>query len=56
VEGLPEEEREAFDLCWYQGLTQAEAALLLSVSETTMKRRWLAARARLGAFLRRHEV
>jgi RNA polymerase sigma-70 factor (ECF subfamily) len=56
VEGLPEEERAAFDLCWYQGLTQAEAALLLNVSEATVKRRWLAARARLGAFLRRPEA
>jgi RNA polymerase sigma-70 factor (ECF subfamily) len=48
---LPEDERAVFDLCWYQGLTQAEAALLLKVSETTVKRRWLAARARLGEFL-----
>ena len=56
MEGLPEEEREAFDLRWYQGLTQAEAALVLNVSEATVKRRWLAARARLGHFLRRSEA
>jgi RNA polymerase sigma-70 factor (ECF subfamily) len=56
VDGLPEEQRAAFELCWYQGLTQAEAALLLNVSETTVKRHWLAARARLGGFLRRHET
>jgi DNA-directed RNA polymerase specialized sigma24 family protein len=47
VEGLPDEEREAFDLLWYQGLTQAEAAELLGVSGRTVKRRWQAARLRL---------
>jgi RNA polymerase sigma-70 factor (ECF subfamily) len=41
---LPEEEREVFDLLWYQGRCQAEAALLLGVSERTIKRRWQAAR------------
>jgi RNA polymerase sigma-70 factor (ECF subfamily) len=56
VDSLPEEERTVFELCWYHGLTQAEAALVLSVSETTVKRHWLAARTRLGAFLRRHEA
>lgn len=44
---LPEEEREIFDLLWYQGLSQAEAAELLGVSERTVKRRWQAARLRL---------
>jgi RNA polymerase sigma-70 factor (ECF subfamily) len=52
VEGLPDEEREAFELLWYQGLTQDEAAHLLGVSEATVKRRWTAARLRLGAALR----
>lgn len=47
VEGLPDEQREAFDLLWYQGLTQAEAAALLGVAERTVQRRWLAARLRL---------
>jgi RNA polymerase sigma factor (sigma-70 family) len=37
---LPEEEREVFDLLWYQGLTQAEAAELLGVSTRTVMRRW----------------
>jgi DNA-directed RNA polymerase specialized sigma24 family protein len=41
------EEREAFDLLFYQGLTQAEAATVLEVSERTIKRRWQAARLRL---------
>jgi RNA polymerase sigma-70 factor (ECF subfamily) len=47
VERLPEEEREVFDLLWYQGLTQEESAGLLSVSQRTVKRRWAAARLRL---------
>jgi RNA polymerase sigma factor (sigma-70 family) len=47
IEALPEEEREVFDLLWYQGLTRAEAAAVLNVSEPTVKRRWLAARLRL---------
>jgi RNA polymerase sigma-70 factor (ECF subfamily) len=47
---LPDEERELFDLLWYQELSQSEAAELLSVSERTVKRRWAAARLRL------HEV
>jgi RNA polymerase sigma factor (sigma-70 family) len=47
IEALPEEEREVVDLLWYQGLTQAEAAELLHVSERTVKRRWLSARIAL---------
>jgi RNA polymerase sigma-70 factor (ECF subfamily) len=47
IGALPEEEREVFDLLWYQGLNQAEAAELLGVSERTIKRRWQAARLRL---------
>jgi RNA polymerase sigma-70 factor (ECF subfamily) len=44
---LPEEEREVFDLLWYQGLSQAEATSILNISERTLKRRWQAARLRL---------
>jgi RNA polymerase sigma-70 factor (ECF subfamily) len=47
VEQLPDEEREIFDLLWYQELSQAEAAALLHVSERTIKRRWQAARLKL---------
>ena len=47
VESLPAEEREAFDLLFYQGLSQSEAATVLDVSERTIKRRWQAARLRL---------
>ena len=48
---LPEEEREVFDLLWYQELSQAEAAELLGVSERTIKRRWASARLRLHKIL-----
>ncbi len=47
VESLPAEEGEVFDLLWYQGLTQAEAAALLGVSVPTIKRRWLTARLKM---------
>ena len=47
VEALPEEEREVFDLLFYQGLPQAEAAAVLGVSERTVKRRWQSARLAL---------
>ena len=39
IEGLPEEEREAFDLVRIQGLTYAEAAELLGVAPKTVQRR-----------------
>ena len=39
VERLPDEEREAFDLIRIQNLTQPEAAEVLGVSESTLRRR-----------------
>jgi RNA polymerase sigma factor (sigma-70 family) len=53
VESLNEQDREAFDLLWYQGLTQGEAAEVLGLSEKTVNRRWVAARMRLGMALGR---
>jgi RNA polymerase sigma-70 factor (ECF subfamily) len=44
---LPDTAREVFDLLYYDGLTQAEAAGLLGVSERTVKRRWAEARRAL---------
>jgi RNA polymerase sigma-70 factor (ECF subfamily) len=41
---LPQEHCEVFDLLWYHGLTHGQAAEVLGVSLTTVKRRWLAAR------------
>jgi|SRR5579884_1931396 len=52
IEKLPESEREVFDLLWYQGLSQAEAAELLQLSERTIKRRWLSARLALSESLK----
>jgi RNA polymerase sigma factor (sigma-70 family) len=47
IDELPDEDREVFDLLWYQGLSQAEAAEALGISERTVKRRWQSARLRL---------
>jgi RNA polymerase sigma-70 factor (ECF subfamily) len=48
IEGLPEDEREAFDLVFIQGLTQAEAATVVGVSERTLQRRVHQARVLLA--------
>lgn len=47
VESLGDEEREVVGLLFYQGLSQAEAAAVLEVSERTVKRRWQSARLAL---------
>jgi RNA polymerase sigma-70 factor (ECF subfamily) len=47
IAALPDNEREVFELVWYQGLTQVEAAQLLHVDVRTIKRRWLSARMTL---------
>jgi RNA polymerase sigma-70 factor (ECF subfamily) len=47
VEALPEEEREVFDLLWYHGLTQDEAAAVLGVCLGTVKSRWRKARRKV---------
>jgi RNA polymerase sigma-70 factor (ECF subfamily) len=39
IDGLPEDEREAFDLVRIQGMSQAEAAQVLEVSAMTVNRR-----------------
>jgi RNA polymerase sigma-70 factor (ECF subfamily) len=51
VARLPENERDVFDLLWYQELTQEEAAAVLKVSVPTIKRRWLRGRLKLKDFL-----
>ena len=53
VARLPDEEREVMDLHWYHDLSQREVAALLCVSLKTVKRRWVAAKARLAARLGR---
>ena len=47
VEALPAELLEVVDLLFYQGLTQAEAAEALSVSDRTVRARWQEARLAL---------
>jgi RNA polymerase sigma-70 factor (ECF subfamily) len=47
VEALSESEKEIFDLLWYQGLSQAEAAVLLGVTERVVRYRWRCARVQL---------
>jgi RNA polymerase sigma-70 factor (ECF subfamily) len=47
VEMLAHEQKEVFDLLWYQGLSQAEAAKLLGVTERVVRYRWRAARIEL---------
>lgn len=47
IERLPDGEREVFQLVWYAGLTQQEAAQTLNVSLPTVQRRWYAAQVTL---------
>ena len=47
VDKLPEAEREVFELLWYSGTTQKEAAELLGISERTVLRRYCRARLQL---------
>ena len=44
VARLPDELRAVFDLLWYQGMSQAEAAELLGIAVRTVKLRWMKAR------------
>ncbi|MCE9560820.1 MAG: sigma-70 family RNA polymerase sigma factor [Planctomycetes bacterium] len=47
VAKLPDEERQVFDLIFYQGLSQEDAGKVLGISERTVKRRWREARLSL---------
>ena len=48
IDGLPEDEREVFDLVGIQGLTHGEAATVVGVSEKTVQRRLNRARLLLA--------
>ncbi len=48
IEGLPEDEREVFELVGIQGLTHAEASTVVGVSEKTVQRRLNRARVLLA--------
>jgi RNA polymerase sigma-70 factor (ECF subfamily) len=52
VEELPPEEREVVGLLWYQELSQDEAAEVLAVDRSTVKRRWRSARLKLADVLK----
>jgi RNA polymerase sigma-70 factor (ECF subfamily) len=54
VAELADDEREVFELLWYQALTQAQAAAVLGVSERTVSRRWISARLKLNDLLSGH--
>jgi RNA polymerase sigma-70 factor (ECF subfamily) len=51
VQQLPDPEREVFDLLWYEGMTQVEAASVLGVTEKTIKNRWRRAKLKLKRLL-----
>ncbi len=44
AEQLPPDEREVFDLIYYQGLSQDDAAAVMGISVRTLQRRWHDAR------------
>ena len=52
VQSLSDVEREVVELLWYQDLSQEEAAELLGVDESTVKRRWRAARFKFNDALK----
>jgi RNA polymerase sigma-70 factor (ECF subfamily) len=54
IEGLPEDEREIFELVGIQGLTHSEAATVVGVSEKTVQRRLNRARLLLAERLADH--
>lgn len=51
AQSLPPAEREVFDLLIRRGLSQREAAGVLRVDKSTVKRRWRSARAALAELL-----
>lgn len=51
VDSLAEPLRRVVDLLWYQELSQREAADVLEVDESTVKRRWRKAREQLANYV-----
>lgn len=49
---LPPPEREVFELLWYGGVSQAEAAAILAISVPTVQRRWYRAQHALHTSLK----
>lgn len=54
--GLPEELREVFDLIFYHGLTQEQAAEIVGVSDRTIRTRWQKARRALAPYMSQDEA
>ncbi len=52
VEGLSDKERQVVDLLFYHELSQADAAAVLEVDTSTVKRRWRTARLKLHDLLK----
>ncbi|MBX9585316.1 MAG: sigma-70 family RNA polymerase sigma factor [Gemmataceae bacterium] len=48
VHALPDDQRELFDLLYYMEMTLPRAAAVLGVPESTLKKRWRAARLELA--------
>lgn len=53
VQLLDANERETFELIWYQGLSQESVALILEISQKSVSRRWQKARRNLFELLGR---
>lgn len=44
IELLPDENKELFDLLWFQGLSQVDAAMFLNIPLRTLRRKWMITR------------
>jgi RNA polymerase sigma factor (sigma-70 family) len=55
VDSLPNNERRTFDLCYYGGFTQAQAARMMGLHPRQVSRLWVAATGRLAEWLRDRE-
>ena len=51
IDTLPAEEREVVDLQFVHSMTQEEVSELLGISLSTVKRRWISARLKLGTLI-----
>jgi RNA polymerase sigma factor (sigma-70 family) len=53
---LPEDERLFFDLLYYEGLTQAEAARVMGMKLTEVRKRWAVLRRQFGEWLGEDDI
>ena len=51
VDSLPEDQRAVFELRWYQGFSNQQAASALKVDRTTVLRKWRSALEHMSRFL-----